>query len=124
MGQGKMFDIEVKTADKLWAGTDDTVRISITGDSPDNDSPFPISTGMFNLDNDSRNDFERGDLSTFEIGYSSIPAEAHNLTKMTSLTVEKVGSDDWNLDWIKGMVSNRKVFEISGVSIVNTVYGP
>ena len=93
---GKAFHIEVQTANKLWAGTDDDVQISMSG---------PISgvtkdTGMMKLDAKGVNDHERGDLCKYVIEKSPYPLE-----KIDSLTVLKNGNDDWNLEYIKGMVS-------------------
>merc|ERR1711953_955976 len=89
---GKAFHIEVQTADKMWAGTDDDVQISMSG---------PISgvtkdTGMMKLDAQGVNDHERGDLCKYVIEKSPYPLE-----KIDSLTVLKNGIDDWNLDYIK-----------------------
>merc|ERR1712168_312000 len=86
------FDVEVKTADKLWAGTDDTVKISMSG---------PIcgvtqDTGMIALDATGVNDHERGDLCKYHIAKCPYPFE-----KIESLTVLKNGKDDWNLEYIK-----------------------
>ena len=94
----KVFDIEVKTADKLWAGTDDTVQISMSGPI----SGLTKNTGMITLHNKGVNDHERGDLCKFEIDYCRYQFE-----EIESLTVLKNGRDDWNLEWIKVIVSNH-----------------
>ena len=93
-----VFDIEVKTADKLWAGTDDTVQISMSGPI----SGLTKNTGMITLHNKGVNDHERGDLCKFEIDYCRYQFE-----EIESLTVLKNGRDDWNLEWIKVIVSNH-----------------
>ena len=93
---GKAFHIEVQTADKDWAGTDNTVQISMTGPV----SGVTKDTGMMKLDKKGANDHERGNLDKYVIEKSPYPLE-----KIDSLTVLKNGNDDWNLDYIKGMVS-------------------
>ena len=90
------FDIEVKTADKLWAGTDDTVKISMSGPN----CGVTKDTGMIALAATGVNDHERGDLCKYHIEECPYPFE-----KIDSLTVLKNGKDDWNLEYIKGMVS-------------------
>ena len=88
--------VEVQTADKMWAGTDDTVKISMSGLV----SGVTRDTGKLKLDRGGVNDHERGDLCKFVI--EKIP---YDLEKIESLTVYKNGIDDWALDFIKGMVS-------------------
>ena len=90
------FDVEVKTADKLWAGTDDTVKISMSGPN----CGVTQDTGMIALDEAGVNDHERGDLCKYHI--AKYP---YSFEKIDSLTVLKNGKDDWNLEYIKGMVS-------------------
>ena len=93
---GKAFHIEVQTANKLWAGTDDDVQISMSG---------PISgvtkdTGMMKLDAKGVNDHERGDLCKYQIAQCQYPLE-----KIDNLAVLKNGIDNWHLEYIKGRVS-------------------
>ena len=88
--------IEVQTADKRFAGTDDTVKISMSGPV----SGVTRDTGKLILDGAGVNDHERGNLCKYLIEKSPYPLE-----KIESLTVLKNGNDDWNLDYIKGMVS-------------------
>ena len=88
--------VEVQTADKMWAGTDDTVKISMSGLV----SGVTRDTGKLKLDRGGVNDHERGDLCKYVI--EKIP---YDLEKIESLTVYKNGIDDWALDYIKGMVS-------------------
>ena len=53
------YKVEVVTSDKLWAGTDDTVKINLKGTK---------GTSEFRkLDNSWKNDFERGTTSKFEL---------------------------------------------------------
>ena len=90
------FDIEVKTADELHAGTDDDVQISMSGPV----SGVTKNTGMIELAQSGFDDHERGDLCKYQIAQCQYPLE-----KIDSLTVLKSGSDDWNLEYIKGRVS-------------------
>jgi len=89
---GKAFHIEVQTADEGWAGTDNTVQISMAGPV----SGVTKDTGMMELDKKGVNDHERGNLDKYVIEKSPYPLE-----KIDSLTVLKNGNDDWNLDYIK-----------------------
>ena len=112
--QTKVFDIEVKTKDKIWAGTDNTVQISMSGPV----SGSTKNTGMITLDKKGVNDHERGDLCTFEIG-DSIP-NRFQFALIENLTVLKHGSDDWNLEWIKEIISNHFRSRISRTDRVAT----
>ena len=94
--KGGTFKVEVQTADKRFAGTDDTVKISMSGPV----SGVTRDTGKLKLDGTGVNDHERGDLCKYVI--EKIP---YDLEKIESLTVYKNGIDDWALDYIKGMVS-------------------
>ena len=90
------FDIEVKTADELHAGTDDDVQISMVGPV----SGVTKDTGMLTLAKPWFNDHERGDLCKYQIVQCRNPLE-----KIESLTVLKNGIDNWHLEYIKGRVS-------------------
>ena len=92
------FDVEVKTADKLWAGTDDTVKISFSG--PISGATKTFWTGKVILDGKGVNDHERGLSYVYHVTDCPPP-----LDQIDKLTVLKNGSDDWNLEYIKGMVS-------------------
>ena len=94
--KGGTFKVEVQTADKRFAGTDNTVKISMSGPV----SGVTRDTGKLKLDGTGVNDHERGDLCKYLI--EKIP---YDLEKIESLTVYKNGRDDWALDYIKGMVS-------------------
>ena len=89
------FRVDVKTRNKWFAGTDDTVKISISGPVLGE----TIETGKIKLDEKGVDDHERGDLNHYEFEHD------YEFEKIESLTVYKDGSDDWNLDYIKGMVS-------------------
>ena len=93
---GRAFVIEVQTADKLWAGTDDTVEVSMVGTVAGEKK----DTGKLKLDGQKRNDHERGDKCKYVLDESPYQFE-----KIESLTVHKGGIDDWNLDYIEGIVS-------------------
>jgi len=90
------FDIEVKTADELHAGTDDDVQISMSGPV----SGVTKSTGMIELARSGFNDHERGDLCKYQIAQCQYPLE-----KIDNLAVLKNGIDNWHLEYIKGRVS-------------------
>merc|ERR1711931_154837 len=90
--KGGTFHVEVKTDDKMWAGTDDTVKISMSGPV----AGVTRDTGKLKLDRKGINDHERGDESIYVI--EKIP---YDLEKIESLTVYKNGIDDWALDYIK-----------------------
>ena len=93
---GRALVIKVATADKLWAGTDDTVEVSMTGTVAGEKK----DTGKLKLDGKKRNDHERGDICNYV--FEKSPEE---FEKIESLTVFKNGIDDWNLDHIEGIVS-------------------
>ena len=104
---GQAFRIKVQTADNLWAGTDNTVEVSMSGTV----SGEKKDTGKLTLDGKGRNDHERGDKCTYILEKSP-----HQFEKIESLTVFKNGIDDWNLDYIEGIVSffnNIRNFSIS-----------
>lgn len=60
----KTYTIEVKTTDKLWAGTDDTVKINLTG-SMGRSEPRKLS-------NKYKNNFERGNTDKFELNLACL----------------------------------------------------
>ena len=71
------FDIEVKTTNKHKAGTDDTVKISMSGPV----SGVTKNTGMIELARSGFDDHERGDLCKYQIAQCQYP-----LDKIESLT--------------------------------------
>ena len=91
------YKVEVKTADKMWAGTDDNVKISLYG--PVDSSGVKKDTGFMLLDKSGRNDLERGDTNKFEF-------KARILQEIESCSILKDGRDDWNLEFIKEMISD------------------
>ena len=98
---GRAFVIEVQTADKLWAGTDDTVEISMEGTVYGEKGRLEQKeTGKLKLDGKMRNDHERGEKCKYVVDESPYEFE-----KILNLTVYKGGIDDWNLDYIEGIVS-------------------
>ena len=101
--------VTVKTADELYAGTD-------------NDLYFTTEYYIYNnqvekdercLDTAGHNDFERNDIDTFEI-YFKTPIEKEDLKRFT---LTKVGKDDWVCDWIK-------VYDIETKIQLGSVDGP
>lgn len=85
------YDIEVKTADKMWAGTDNTVSLNLTGST----RGHTIDTGMLTLDASNRNDHERGQTCRYQ--YPAVEFE-----KLLTCQVVKTGltEDDWELETI------------------------
>ena len=92
----KAFFIKVQTADKLWAGTNATVEVSMSGTV----SGEKKDTGILTLDGKRRDDHERGDKCLYLFEKSP-----HLFEKIESLTVFKNGIDDCNLDFIEGILS-------------------
>ena len=90
------FDIEVKTTNKRKAGTDNTVKISMSGPV----SGVTKNTGMIELAQSGFDDHERGDLCKYQIAQCQYPLE-----KIDNLAVLKNGIDNWHLEYIKGRVS-------------------
>jgi len=80
------YIIEVKTANKWLAGTDDDVFIKIDGDMG--------TTGKIKLDNVMKNDFEKGKLDQFKYTFK-------NLGEITGVELSKIGSDDWKCDYVR-----------------------
>ena len=76
----------------MWAGTDDNVKISLSGPL----GGVTRDTGLIKLDGKG-DDHERGDLCRYV-------SPAMNLEKLETCTVVKDGRDDWNLETIKGMI--------------------
>ena len=69
------YKIEVVTSDKLWAGTDDTVKINLKGSK---------GTSEFRkLDNAWKNDFERGSTSKFELEMADLGRSSTNVQELT-----------------------------------------
>ena len=100
---GQAFRIKVQTADKLWAGTNDTVEVSMSGTV----SGEKKDTGKLTLDGKRRDDHERGEKCLYLFEKSP-----HLFEKIESLTVFKNGIDDWNLDFIEGIVSFLLIYKI------------
>ena len=86
------YEIEVKTADKLWAGTDNTVSLNLTGETTDE---VKLDTGMLILDASNKNDHERGQTCNYQ--YPAVEFE-----KLLTCQVVKTGvtEDDWELETI------------------------
>ena len=57
-----MYQIEVQTSSKMWAGTDDNVKIALSGPL----GGAKRDTGLMKLDGKG-NDHERGDLCKYEL---------------------------------------------------------
>ena len=86
------YQIDVKTADKLWAGTDNTVSLNLTGLTADG---IKLDSGLMKLDASNRNDHERGQTCHYE--YPAVDFE-----KLLTCQVLKEGSieDDWQLETV------------------------
>ena len=85
------YDIEVKTADKMWAGTDNTVSLNLTGAT----RGHTIDTGMLVLDAKNQDDHERGQTCRYQL-------PAVEFEKLLTCQVVKTGltEDDWELETI------------------------
>ena len=85
--------VTIKTANKWLSGTDDDVYFtSFYLDNSNNEC-----TERKSLDTSWHNDFEKGDTDTFKVMYSKpIPRN-----KMIRFELNKKGSDDWTIDWVK-----------------------
>merc|ERR1712126_294532 len=80
-----IYKIEIKTTDKLCAGTDNDVYLQVTG--KENKIDFQ------KMNNKWKNDFERNSLSTFEIA-------APPMGDIESIVLKKAGLDDWLCDYV------------------------
>ena len=58
-----IYNIHVKTSDKLYSGTDNDIYITLSGEKDGRQK----NTGEFLLDKSGRNDFERNQIDDFRI---------------------------------------------------------
>ncbi|BFU44240.1 PLAT/LH2 domain-containing protein [Krasilnikovia sp. MM14-A1004] len=87
------YVVSVKTSDRDWAGTDGDVWLTINGT---NGSTSPIY-----LDNESRDDFERGNTDYFDVWWT-------DLGTVTSIDIYfNPAGDSWAMDWTKIAYSGR-----------------
>ena len=63
----KKYTLTVKTTDKMWAGTDDTVKVDIVGSKGQSHAR--------KLNNKYKNNFERGATDTFELELGDLGLE-------------------------------------------------
>lgn len=93
--------VEIKTADVLWAGTDDDVTLMLAGRS-------------WSLDN-SGNDFERGDTNTFILD----PQTNFKVSDITTITIEKSSdgfSGGWKLEGVKLTVNGLIIYNRQNIN--------
>jgi len=99
----KTYKVTVKTTDKMWAGTDNTVKVNIVGSKGQSHAR--------KLDNKYKNNFERGSTDTFELKLA-------DLGTLKSLTLRKSGHDDWMVDSVSVKASDTNaVFAFNGQKI-------
>ncbi|WP_265443424.1 PLAT/LH2 domain-containing protein [Acetivibrio straminisolvens] len=82
------LQVVIKTSNDLWSGTDDNVYMEIKFDDGEH---------KVYLNTDWHNDFERGDVDTFNI---NLPRRVQK-SSIKSFEFYKKGSDDWKIEWIK-----------------------
>ena len=82
-----LYTVRIKTSNKiLTAGTDSDVSINIIGKKG--------QTQLRLLDNQWRDDFERGNVDNFKV-------YAVNLGDLTSVLLSKSGKDDWYVSYVE-----------------------
>ena len=85
--------VTIKTANKLFAGTDNDVFFkAIYLDDKNKENSIRVS-----LDTSWHNDFERGDTDTFRVAFKTPVSRK----KLSRFELNKKGSDDWTIDWVK-----------------------
>ena len=89
--------VEVKTADKLFAGTDNSIYLSFGGE-------------QFKLDDPDRDDFERGNTDTFTIDLSGREMDFSLLRQLRELTILKPKNDFWGGGWDLAGLTIRVAF--------------
>jgi len=91
-----IYNIHVKTSDKLYSGTDNDIYITLSGEKDGRKK----NTGEFLLDKSGRNDFERNQVDDFRV-----PATALDTIDEIKIHKKKASTqlshDDWHLEWIK-----------------------
>lgn len=93
----KAFEVVIKTSNDLWSGTDDNVYLEIKFDNSDPSNPYSNDKYRVYLNTDWHNDFERGDVDTFNV-YLPMPVKKSSIK---SFEFFKKGSDDWKIEWVK-----------------------
>lgn len=78
--------VDIKTADKRFAGTDDPIQITLGGEPHDLDDP-------------DRDDFERGDTNRFEIEFARGRLSYERLRAFPTLSVAKLKDSFWGGGW-------------------------
>jgi len=102
-GELKTYTVEVTTTDKMWAGTDDNVKINLTG-AMGRSEPRKLS-------NKYKNNFERGNTDKFELKLAS-------LGELTSCALRKSGHDDWMCSSVKVTCDGQSsVFNFEGEKV-------
>jgi len=100
------IEVEVKTADALWAGTDDDVYLHLG-----NGLRWPLNKRL-------TNDFERGDDDTYSVPIDSAVRNGLRVGDINQVSLEK-GRDGtaggWKLGGMTLFVNGDKVYEDKGI---------
>lgn len=91
------FQVVIKTSNDLWSGTDDNVYMEIKFDDSDPTNPYSDDKYRAYLNTDWHNDFERGDIDSFNV---YLPMSVKK-SSIKSFEFYKKGSDDWKIEWVK-----------------------
>lgn len=96
------IEVEVRTADKLWAGTDDPIFLRLSNNL------------RFNLDRRLSNDFERGDRHTYSIPIDDAVRDGLRVGDINRVSLEK-GPDrlagGWKLGGVKLRVNGEVAYD-------------
>jgi hypothetical protein len=94
--------VKVTTADVMWAGTDDDVTLTLAGRS-------------WNLDNESHDDFERGNTDTFDLD----PGSALHVSDLHSVRIHKSPdgfAGGWKLKGVEILANGTTVFNTQSIN--------
>ncbi|HHV29668.1 PLAT/LH2 domain-containing protein [Acetivibrio mesophilus] len=93
----RYLQVVIKTSNDLWSGTDDNVYMEIKFDDSDPSNPYSNDKYKAYLNTAWHNDFERGDIDTFNVDLRICVKKS----SIKSFEFFKKGSDDWKVEWIK-----------------------
>ncbi len=93
--------LQLHTADLTNAGTDDPIEVLLQHRA------VILPTGNSTWIDYSRNDFERGDIFSYDLNVQGL----RRISDITQIHVEKFGSDDWCVSRIELIVNELTYFE-------------
>jgi len=96
------IEVEVKTANQRWAGTDDDVSLRLGPNY------------AFDLDKNWHNDFEQGDRDTYSVPIDEAVREGMRVGDITTVALEKSGDGiggGWKLEGMKLRVNGHRFYE-------------